>query len=168
MLSKLGERIRTMRKKMLLSQDDLSGLLNVSRQTISKWETQEFLPDVHNLMKLAKVYNITVDELLMGSSLSKYSSGILTNDLKVNYTKTLRNGVIYLISAGVVFIISLIIILLYIESENLFNLLLWISLIIFAVLFSLGIRMFYRSYILKKEYSYLERLEVEKNKNNKK
>jgi len=162
MLSELGKRIKVMRKKMQLSQDDLAGLLNVSRQTISKWETQEFLPDVHNLVKLARVFNITVDELLMGSKLSRYSSGIITNDLKVNHKKALRKGTIYLVSSGVVFILNIIILLLYIESDNLFNILIWIALVLFATLFSLGARQLYKSYSFKKEYTYLERLECER------
>lgn len=163
MLSEMGQRIRAMRKKMQLSQDDLAGLLNVSRQTISKWETQEFLPDAYNLVKLSKIFNITVDEILTGSRLSKYSSGIIINDLKADYRKAIKKGTIYLISSGILFIINIIILLLYIKTDNLFNIFLWIAILLFATLFSLGVRMFFKGNDYKKEYTYLERLEHEKN-----
>lgn len=165
MLSEMGQRIKTMRKKMQLSQDDLADLLNVSRQTISKWETQEFLPDAYNLIKLSKIFNITVDEILTGSSLSKYSSRIIINNLKADYMKAINKGTFYLISSGILFIINIIVLLIYINSDKLFNIFLWIAIALFAALFSLGVRMFVKSNDYKKEYTYLERLEHEKNSN---
>lgn len=60
----LGEKIKEIRKKFGLSQEQLAGLLNVSRQAITKWETDGEMPDISNLQELAKIFGITVDYLL--------------------------------------------------------------------------------------------------------
>ena len=52
------------RKKSGLSQEDVAGKLGVSRQTISKWETGETLPDIRQSKWLAVLYHITLDELV--------------------------------------------------------------------------------------------------------
>lgn len=52
------------RKKAGLSQESVAEKLGVSRQTISKWETDETIPDIYQTKKLAKLYNLTLDELI--------------------------------------------------------------------------------------------------------
>ncbi len=52
------------RKKSGLSQEDVAGKLGVSRQTISKWETGETLPDIRQSKRLAVLHHITLDELV--------------------------------------------------------------------------------------------------------
>lgn len=52
------------RKKSGLSQEDVAEKLGVSRQTISKWETDETLPDIRQSKKLAVLYHLTLDELI--------------------------------------------------------------------------------------------------------
>ena len=52
------------RKKAGLSQESVAEKLGVSRQTISKWETDETIPDIYQSKKLAKLYNLTLDELI--------------------------------------------------------------------------------------------------------
>lgn len=59
-----GLKLQTLRKKASMSQDDLASLLGVSRQAISKWERSDGLPDLHNVKKIAEVFNITIDELM--------------------------------------------------------------------------------------------------------
>lgn len=54
------------KKKHNLSQEELASMLGVSRQAVSKWERSESSPDTDNLIELAKIYNITLDELLNG------------------------------------------------------------------------------------------------------
>lgn len=61
---KLNERIISARKKLGMSQSDLADLLEVSRQTISKWETGESLPEISRLPKLAETLDVSVDWLL--------------------------------------------------------------------------------------------------------
>lgn len=52
------------RKEKGLSQEQLANELNIARQTISKWETGETLPDVENLRKLAILLEFSIDEVL--------------------------------------------------------------------------------------------------------
>lgn len=60
----VGEKIYNLRKKKNLSQEELASILNVSRQTISKWETGESTPDFNKIVPLCDYFGITTDELL--------------------------------------------------------------------------------------------------------
>lgn len=60
----LGENLFQARKKKGLSQEAVAEKLGVSRQTISKWETDETLPDIRQAKKLAVLYGLTLDELI--------------------------------------------------------------------------------------------------------
>ena len=60
----LGQKLKEIRKKFGLSQEQLAEIMNVSRQAITKWENDTGLPDVSNLQELSKVFNLTVDYLL--------------------------------------------------------------------------------------------------------
>ena len=60
----LSEKIFKLRKANGLSQDELADKLNVSRQAISKWETDQSVPELDNILALAKVFNLTTDYLL--------------------------------------------------------------------------------------------------------
>ena len=62
----LGERIYMLRTKKNLSQGDLAELLNVSRQSVSKWENNSAVPDLDKIVRLSEVFGITVDELVKG------------------------------------------------------------------------------------------------------
>lgn len=60
----LGESLAQARKKAGLTQEAVAEKLGVSRQTISKWETDETLPDIRQSKKLASLYHMTLDELV--------------------------------------------------------------------------------------------------------
>ena len=60
----LGEKLKDIRKRFGLSQEQLAEIMNVSRQAITKWETDKGMPDVMNLQELAKVFGVTVDYFL--------------------------------------------------------------------------------------------------------
>lgn len=60
----LGNNLFQARKKAGLSQETVAEKLGVSRQTVSKWETDEAVPDIYQSKKLAKLYNLTLDELI--------------------------------------------------------------------------------------------------------
>ena len=60
----LGERIQYFRKRAGLSQEGLAERLGVSRQAVSKWETDEALPDAERIISLAVVLGVTTDALL--------------------------------------------------------------------------------------------------------
>lgn len=60
----LGEKIQKLRKACGLSQLQLAEQLNVSRQSISKWELNESVPDINKIIKLSEVFSVSVDELV--------------------------------------------------------------------------------------------------------
>lgn len=62
----LGENLQRLRKEKELSQEDVARALFVSRQTISKWETDKAEPGVDNLKALADLYEVTLDQLASG------------------------------------------------------------------------------------------------------
>ena len=59
----VGEQIYKLRKKKGLSQEDLASELEVSRQTISNWESGQTAPDLKQATKLAEVFDVSLDEL---------------------------------------------------------------------------------------------------------
>ena len=59
----LGQRISLYRKKLNISQEELGARLGVSRQAVSKWETDQSVPDMNNLLALAREFSISVAEL---------------------------------------------------------------------------------------------------------
>lgn len=61
---KLGSHLMQARKGTGLSQEAVAEKLGVSRQTISKWETDETLPDIRQAKRLAVLYGVTLDKLV--------------------------------------------------------------------------------------------------------
>lgn len=64
MFMRLGNSLFYARKKCGFSQEEVAEKLGVSRQTISKWETDETLPDIRQSKKMAMLYQVSLDELI--------------------------------------------------------------------------------------------------------
>ena len=64
----LGENLKRLRTEKGLSQEEVAGLLFLSRQTVSKWENNQAEPGVENLKALAKLYGVSLDQLLLAES----------------------------------------------------------------------------------------------------
>lgn len=64
----IAETIKTLRKTAGMSQEQLAEKLHVSRQAVTKWETEGGTPDIENLRAIAALFGITVDELLTGET----------------------------------------------------------------------------------------------------
>ena len=60
----LGDNIRKYRKENNISQESLGEKLGVSRQSISLWENNQTQPSLENIVALAKIFNVTTDDLL--------------------------------------------------------------------------------------------------------
>lgn len=65
---KFNEKLIEIRKKQGLSQEELGMELQVSRQTISKWETGKSLPDIVSIIRMSELYDLSLDELLKGDA----------------------------------------------------------------------------------------------------
>ena len=63
----LGTNISRLRAEKRLSQGDLAEVLEVSRQSVSKWETDSSVPDLDKLIKLSQLFGVTLDELVTGA-----------------------------------------------------------------------------------------------------
>ncbi len=59
-----GEKIQILRKQAGLSQENLAEKLNITRQTVSKWELDQSTPELEYIAKLADLYNVTTDYLI--------------------------------------------------------------------------------------------------------
>ena len=99
----LGNKILELRKKENLSQEQLAEKMNVTRQTISKWDLNETTPDIKQAKELSKIFKISLDELTNND----------INDLvmqKVSNTEKLA-GLVLKVSKwlGVCFLVTLII-----------------------------------------------------------
>ena len=89
----IGEKIKTARTENGLTQEELASKMMVSRQAITKWETDKGMPDVANLKLLAQLLNVSVDYLLDDGSeidinvirekidLSKYGKTVIKKKL---------------------------------------------------------------------------------------
>ena len=60
----LGQKISVLRTAMNISQEQLAEKLDVSRQSVSKWESDKSIPEVNIILKLSSIFNITLDDLL--------------------------------------------------------------------------------------------------------
>lgn len=63
---KIGINIYNLRKVKGITQEDLAHELNVSRQSISLWETDQTTPSIENLLLMCKIFEVTMDELCQG------------------------------------------------------------------------------------------------------
>ena len=81
----LGNNMFKARKKCGMTQEEVSEKLGVSRQTISKWELNETIPDIYQFKKLSKLYHLSLDELVEFDADVKELQEIIENtDEKIN------------------------------------------------------------------------------------
>ena len=98
----LGEKIRGLRKKQGLSQEDVSRKINVSRQAISKWEQDLVVPDTINLMKLCDCFGITLAELT--GDLEKSNNEICDKTNMIN-----KSAVVFIMIGCILTVLSVVI-----------------------------------------------------------
>lgn len=73
----LANNLRFLRTKLKLTQDDLSSLLNISRQAYSNYETSKRTPDLDSLLHISRFYRISIDELVLDNLQSTYHTSAL-------------------------------------------------------------------------------------------
>lgn len=76
----LGEKITKQRKELNYTQEQLADILNVSRQTISKWESDIAYPETEKLIKLGKIFDCSMDYLLKEECTDKSGKNVVQTD----------------------------------------------------------------------------------------
>ena len=71
----LGTNLYQLRREKNMSQGDLADALGVSRQSVSKWETDAATPELDKLMKLSELFHVTLDELVKGEGVNPVQPG---------------------------------------------------------------------------------------------
>ena len=103
----LSENIRKYRKSRQMSQDELAEKLEVTRQSISLWETGQTQPSLDNIVALAKLFDISTDALLTGN-VQEAADGEVT---KLTAEKTKRKkSIIFIVIACLVVVLAFIIV----------------------------------------------------------
>ena len=106
---KVGNFLTELRKEKKLTQSELADNLGVSDKAVSKWENGKCLPEMEQLKKLAKLYNITIDELIYGERVNNLNT-IHEKVTIENYNKLQEQSKILkfsLISLSLLFILNL-------------------------------------------------------------
>lgn len=110
----LAEKILELRTAHDLSQGDLAEQLEVSRQSVSKWETGQSVPDLDKIIKLADLFGVTVDELVREDPLPQPEPEQPTSEPHVIYvekqatrTPTQVIGIVLMVLGGVTTVLGL-------------------------------------------------------------
>ena len=121
-------KLYNLRKQKGLSQEELANRLNVSRQTISKWEVGDSTPDMEKLIAISDMFDISLDELVMDKvparkdeSLSKseivgeLKDKILSDESKKRTKKWVKIAAIIL---GVIVLIDIVSMIIYVSLNG--------------------------------------------------
>ena len=86
---KFGDNLKKIRKEKKLSQEQLAEKVNVSRQSVSKWENGESYPEMNNILELCKIFNCNINDLIHTdmSDISSLDEEIIMNVVKFNNQK---------------------------------------------------------------------------------
>lgn len=126
----LGQRIKDYRNLNKMSQEELAERVYVSRQTISSWENDKSYPDIHSLLMLSEIFNVSLDDLVKGDI------EIMKEKINENViSRFKKDSVIY----GILLILSIILIVPMNKYFGIIGDLIWLS--IFAVSMYYAIRL---------------------------
>lgn len=89
----IGQKLSDLRKKKGLSQEEVADILGVTRQTISKWETDQSTPDFDKIIPICKLYGLSADELL-GNIRNSVDENILDDSVIENVNQLRRKKAI--------------------------------------------------------------------------
>lgn len=113
----LGNQIHQLRKLSGMTQEQLAEKLNVSRQTVSKWESDTTMPDLESMVRICRIFQLSLDELVLKEeeSMTERHEKITLEDLmEINLhnrrmTLLLVSGLIFLMvsALGIIFVTAL-------------------------------------------------------------
>lgn len=123
---KFNNKLYELRKQKGLSQEELANRLNVSRQTVSKWELGESTPDMEKLVAISDLFEVSLDELVLDKApdktvaseqivKSEFYSDIKEHVLTEDNKKKIEMGLkITGIIAGIILLIDMISFIVYV------------------------------------------------------
>ncbi len=107
----LGEKLFELRKAKNLTQDEVAEKLNVTRQTVSKWETNQSTPDFDKIVPISELFEIGVEELLTGKlkeekQLEKEEKVLTKQEAKEKSAKVVSGSIfIYILAVALIMIL---------------------------------------------------------------
>lgn len=117
----LGENLYNLRKKKNLSQEEVAERLNVTRQTVSKWETGDSKPDFDKIVPICELFDITSDELLSGEFLADNETKENIKDLNLqeeSYSHEITKKRAFLLSLGIFLYFVSVVFIIFFEQFN--------------------------------------------------
>ncbi|KRN98893.1 helix-turn-helix domain-containing protein [Companilactobacillus kimchiensis] len=111
---KIGKQLQKQRKLNQMSQDDLAKELNISRQSISKWENGATLPSFSNVVAISEIFDISLDELIKGDT-------ELMQDLESNKSKISKTWLIIIMGFILAVVVTGALRLLHVSDDNMDN-----------------------------------------------
>lgn len=106
----LGEKLLSYRKKKGLSQEEVADILHVTRQTVSKWETDQSTPDFDKIVPICDLYEVSTEELFREDGVVREESNSKSNDSSTEYHK---KKALYTTIAVMLYILSVVVIIFF-------------------------------------------------------
>lgn len=91
---RISDNLRILRLKSKKSLEDIAEAINVSRQSVSKWESGESYPDIEKCVRLAKLYNVSLDALVNKTISELVNEKVHDDKYMFGLTKLEENGTI--------------------------------------------------------------------------
>lgn len=91
---RISDNLRVLRLKSKKSLEDIAEAINVSRQSVSKWESGESYPDIEKCVRLAKLYNVSLDALVNKTISELVNEKVHDDKYMFGLTKLEENGTI--------------------------------------------------------------------------
>lgn len=114
---KFNEKLIELRKQKGLSQEELGYKLNVTRQTVSKWELGQTTPEMDKLLEMSKIFNISVDELINESNMQNDVKPVI-EDTPIQDNNKRRKIIIAIVVIALIVVLVLIGMKLFKESKD--------------------------------------------------
>ena len=100
----LGNRLYELRKAKKISQEEAAEILNVTRQTISKWETNQSQPDFDKIIPICELYEITTEELFGKQNKIENKENVNRNENNINLALKRKTALVVSFSVFLYFI----------------------------------------------------------------
>ena len=110
----LGEKLLKLRKKKGLSQEEVADILHVTRQTVSKWETDQSMPDFDKVVPICNLYEISTEELFHDEvSTPREVEEVRIENTTTTYQNYNRKKALFTTVAVMLYILSVVVIIFF-------------------------------------------------------